>query len=257
LPDLFSDYKCVTESWNTTINTPERVDVPKKTTQAPCVVNRERIATTKRDNAPNKHPRKEKMRPLQKTVVVSQPVVDRHLVDIPQSSTQVRYRNENAITSENPENLVLENHETLTGIQEISIKYTSSREVYDHSTTIVNSCFSTIIAENFLADLDPNTMAECKRHLSWNKLTETIEAELNLLKKIKVFTDVIPTHPRIFHVGFKWVFIQKRNENNEVVRYKTSLITLRFTQRPDIDFNKTYSPVMNEITFRYLISPAI
>jgi hypothetical protein len=214
LPDLFSDYKCVTESWNTTINTPERVDVPKKTTQAPCVVNRERIATTKRDNAPNKHPRKEKMRPLQKTVVVSQPVVDRHLVDIPQSSTQVRYRNENAITSENPENLVLENHETLTGIQEISIKYTSSREVYDHSTTIVNSCFSTIIAKKVLVGPDPKTKTEYKRHSDWNKWKKAIEVELSSLKKRKMFNDVIPTPPRIFSVGFKWLFIRKKNENN-------------------------------------------
>jgi hypothetical protein len=47
---------------------------------------------------------------------VSQHRVDRHLVDIPQSSTQPRYRNENASTSENPDALVLGNHETSTGI---------------------------------------------------------------------------------------------------------------------------------------------
>jgi hypothetical protein len=82
-------------------------------------------------------------------VNVSQPVVDRHLVDIPQSSTQARYRNENASISENPDALVLGNHETSTGIQEISINYTSSEEVYDHSTIIVNPYFSTNIAENF------------------------------------------------------------------------------------------------------------
>jgi hypothetical protein len=69
-----------------------------------------------------------------------------------------------------------------------------------------------------------------------------------------MFTDVILTPPRIFPVGFKWVFIQKRNENNEVVRYKVRLVAQRFTQRPDIDFNETYSPVMNGITFQYLIS---
>jgi hypothetical protein len=81
LPDAFTDYKCVTKSWNLAVNAPERVEIPKKTTQVPSVVKRGRVATTKRDNAPNKRPRKEKMRPLQKTVNVSQPVVDRHLVD--------------------------------------------------------------------------------------------------------------------------------------------------------------------------------
>jgi hypothetical protein len=43
---------------------------------------------------------------LKETVNVSQPRVDRHLVDIPQSSTQARYRIENVRTSENPDALV-------------------------------------------------------------------------------------------------------------------------------------------------------
>jgi hypothetical protein len=77
------------------------VEVPKKTTQVPSVVKRGRVAQTKKDNTPNKRPRKEKMRPLQKIVNVTQPVVDRKLVDISQSSTQVCYRNKNASTSEN------------------------------------------------------------------------------------------------------------------------------------------------------------
>jgi hypothetical protein len=64
-----------------------------------------------------------------------------------------------------------------------------------------------------------------------------------------VFTDVIPTPSRIFPVGFKWVFVQKKNENNEVIRYKARLVVKGFTQRPGIDFHETYSPVMNRITF--------
>jgi hypothetical protein len=75
--------------------------------------------------------------------------------------------------------------------------------VYGHSTIIFNPCFSTVIAENFLADPNPKTMEECKRHLDWNMWKEAIETELNSLKKRKVFTDVIPTLPRIFPVEFK------------------------------------------------------
>jgi hypothetical protein len=83
--------------------------------------------------------------------------------NIPQSSTQACYINENARTSENPDDLVLGNYQTSKGIQEISINYTSFEEVYDRSTTIVNPCFSTIIVENVLTDPNPKTMAECKR----------------------------------------------------------------------------------------------
>jgi hypothetical protein len=138
------------------------VEVPKKTTQATSIVKRGRTAQTKKDNAPNKHPRKKKKRPLQKIVNVNQLVVDRHLMNIPQSSTEALYKNQNASTLKNHDAFILGNHETSTGIQEISINYTSSREVYDRSTTIANPYFSTIIVENFLADTDPKTMAECK-----------------------------------------------------------------------------------------------
>jgi hypothetical protein len=62
---------------------------------------------------------------------------------------------------------------------------------------------------------------------------------------------------KVFPVGFKWVFVQKQNENNEVVRYKARLVAQGFTQRPGIDYNKTYSLVMSGITFRYLISLAV
>jgi hypothetical protein len=41
------------------------------------------------------------------------------------------------------------------------------------------------------------------------------------------------------------------------VRYKARLVAQGFTQSPSVDFNKTYSPVMSRITFRYLISFAV
>jgi hypothetical protein len=57
LSDAFTDYKGVTKSWNHAINTPKRVEIPKKTTQARSIVKRGKVAL-------NKSPRKEKMRHL-------------------------------------------------------------------------------------------------------------------------------------------------------------------------------------------------
>jgi hypothetical protein len=64
-----------------------------------------------------------------------------------------------------------------------------------------------MIAENLLNDPDPKTITECKKRSDWNKWKEVIEAKLNSLKKRNVFTEVIPTPPRTFSVGFNWVFI--------------------------------------------------
>jgi hypothetical protein len=114
-----------------------------------------------------KQSRKEKTRASQKAVNVSQSMVEQHCVDTndPQSSSQACYTNQSR-TLKIPYDLVLGNHETSKGIEEISINYISSGEVYDCSITIANLCFSTVIAENFLNDPDHETMVECKKHLN-------------------------------------------------------------------------------------------
>ena len=68
---------------------------------------------------------------------------------------------------------------------------------------------------------------------------------------------VIPTPRGVSPVRYKWVFICKRNENNELIRYKARIVAQGFTQRPGIDFIKTYSPEMNRIMFLYLISMVV
>ena len=55
----------------------------------------------------------------------------------------------------------------------------------------------------------------------------------------------------IKHVGYKWVFVRKRNENHEVVRYKARLVAQGFSQRPGVDYEETYSPVVDATTFRF------
>ena len=75
--------------------------------------------------------------------------------------------------------------------------------------------------------------------------------------KRKVFGPVVRTPEGVKPFGHKWVFIRKRNENNEIVRYKTRLVAQGFSQRPKIDYDETYSPVVDSTTFRYLISLVI
>jgi hypothetical protein len=184
------------------------VEVAKKTTPSPSAKKRGRAETNRKDTTSENRSKKEKSKAPRKYKNVIQPEVERHHMNAndSHSSSQARYINETRI-SEIPDNLVLENHEVLKGIEEIFINYTSSKKVYDRSTTIANLCFSTMIAENLLNDPDPNTITECKKHSGWNKWKEVIEAELNSLKKRNVFTEVIPTPPRTFSVGFNWVFI--------------------------------------------------
>jgi hypothetical protein len=47
---------------------------------------------------------------------------------------------------------------------------------------------------------------------------------------------------------------ENKRKKNKIVRYKAQLVAQGFLQRHDIDYDETYSPVVDAITFRYLIS---
>ena len=76
---------------------------------------------------------------------------------------------------------------------------------------------------------------------------------MNSLNKRKVFGPIILMSEAVRPVKYKWVFVRKCNEKNEIVRYNARLIAQDFSQRLEIDYEETYSPVMDTITFRYLI----
>jgi hypothetical protein len=255
LPDAFTDYKGITKSYHPARNVPERVEVPNKTTQPPINNKRGRSTSKKQDESANKQ---------KKTVKPNTNLVTRKLEDIvcpmdnnnPQASSVMRI-NTRASSSELLGSTIEGNNDGSLRVEEIVINFIETGESYDRKSIIVDCYFSEEIANIFHTDLDPKFMPKCKKRSDWDKCKEAIEGEIASLNKRKVFSAVRPTTPVILPVGYKWVFVQKENENNEVVRYKARLVAQGFTQRPSVDFNETYSPVMSRITFRYLISLAV
>jgi hypothetical protein len=156
--------------------------------------------------------------------------------------------------SERPHSVVLGNHdEWVDHHKEIATNYVELGESYHRKTTIVDTYFASKIADSLDSDPEPKSMTECWKRSDWDKWKATIEAELRSLCKREVFGPAVPTPPNVIPVGCKWVFLQKRNEHGQVVRCKVRLVAQGFTQRPDINYDETYSPVMSGITFRYLI----
>ena len=48
--------------------------------------------------------------------------------------------------------------------------------------------------------------------------------------------------------------MRKQNKRDEIVRYKVGLVAQGFSQRPDINYNETYSSIGDSIIFNYLIN---
>ena len=143
---------------------------------------------------------------------------------------------------------------------EISISYVHRGEKWNRNNFDVNNIFTFQVALDIIQnddDLEPQNTNECRQRNDWPKCREAMQAELHSLIKRDVFGPVVQTPASIKPVGNKWVFIRKRNENNDIIRYKARLVAQGFSQRPGIDYEETYSPVMDTITFRFLISLAV
>lgn len=61
---------------------------------------------------------------------------------------------------------------------------------------------------------------ESRHRNDWPIWKEVIEEKLNSLAKHEVFGPVVYTPKNIIHVGYKWVFVRKKINNNEIVQYK-------------------------------------
>jgi len=66
--------------------------------------------------------------------------------------------------------------------------------------------------------------------------------------------DLVPRPPRANIVTGKWVFKHKYKADGSLERYKARWVLRGFTQRPDIDFFETFSPVIKPATVWTVLS---
>jgi hypothetical protein len=109
---------------------------------------------------------------------------------------------------------------------------------------------------SILCNSDSMTLDEAKFCLNWPQWLAHLSAEFSSLRKHNVFGP-LATNLATKPIGFKLIFTKKRNAQGHVVRYKVRLVAQGFTQRPGVDYEFTYSHVMDSNTFRYLLGMAV
>ncbi|KAK7302565.1 hypothetical protein RJT34_13457 [Clitoria ternatea] len=240
LPNAFADPKRVTKSYIPAVNTPIKIDIPegqsKFANEFEAKIKRGRPVGSK-----DKNPRKRKVNKE-----------DGRIEDI-----KTLVESPDIIKVSNPEETKVPEIDTN---KEISINYVMDGIQWNRPEVDVDEIFAFKVALDIINDdknHEPKSVKECAQRNDWPKWKDAMQEELNSLAKRKVFGPVVQTPKGVKPVGYKWVFTRKRNENGEIVRYKARLVAQGFSQRPGIDFEETYSPVMDATTFRYLISLAI
>ena len=99
---------------------------------------------------------------------------------------------------------------------------------------IFDDAFAYTVATDIMLsdDIEPHSIDECRRRTDWSNWKQAIQIELDSLAKRNVFGPVAHTPTHMKPVGYKWVFVRKRNEKNEIVRYKARLVAQGLSQHP-------------------------
>ncbi|WZZ32928.1 hypothetical protein YC2023_016329 [Brassica napus] len=238
-PDAFADTKMVTKSHIPAANTPACIEIPQNGRTA--VETRESGTRLKRGRpigSKDKLPRKRKECEKHDTPKIAENILEE-------------------VNCESNDNI--EHHES-EGNHEISINYIHNGKIWkQNEMDDIDDVFSYLLAKEINEeneDPEPKSVYDCQKRHDWIKWKDAIQVELDSLNKRNVFGPIVLTLKDVKPVGYKWVFVRKRNEKNEITRYKARLVAQGFSQRPRIDFEETYSPVMDAITFKFLMSLA-
>ena len=99
----------------------------------------------------------------------------------------------------------------------------------------------------------PKTFCSALADPNWRA---AMEAEHDALLANKTW-DLVPRPPRANVVTGKWIFKHKFHADGTLERYKARWVLRGFTQRPGVDFEETFSPVVKPATVRTVLSLAL
>ena len=103
---------------------------------------------------------------------------------------------------------------------------------------------------------EPTTVEEAMSCSEKEKWKEAMEAEFQSLQTNQVWDLVTP--PKDCKViNSKWVFKCKLGEHGQVERYKAHVVAQGYSQRPGIDYEETFSPVVHFESVRSVMALAV
>ena len=100
---------------------------------------------------------------------------------------------------------------------------------------------------------DPISFSQAKKSVNSLKWMDAMLDELKSMSDNGVW-DLVELPTGVKPIGCKWIFKTKRDPKGNIERYKARLIAKGFTQKEDIDYKETFSPVSSKDTFRIIMA---
>jgi hypothetical protein len=102
---------------------------------------------------------------------------------------------------------------------------------------------------------DPLTFKEAISSKAADKWKMAMDSEMASISENKTW-ELVSLPPGKSVIGSKWVFKQKEDENEKIVRYKARLVALGCSQKYGRDYDEVFAPVVRQATFRTLLTIA-
>lgn len=133
---------------------------------------------------------------------------------------------------------------------------------YQHFVTFSQSAGAVISPESVTMDGssevndDPTSYTEALSRPDRKHWVAAMREEIQALEENRTWNlTTLPKDRRA--IRNKWVFKTKRRADGTVERYKARLVVKGCSQRPGIDYDEVYSPVVRYSTIRYLLGLAV
>ena len=85
------------------------------------------------------------------------------------------------------------------------------------------------------------------------KWIDAINEEIKSMKDNDIW-DIVPLPEGTKSIGYKWIFKTKSDSMGSVERYKAHLVAKGFTQKEDINYKETFSPVSSKNSSRIIMA---
>lgn len=162
----------------------------------------------------------------------------RDFFDGPATNVENLGNEETVVMSETEENRDGVNHPMQTRSKSGIFK-PKIRTYFTHSTTKPRKI--DVVSE-------PRNATEALKDEGWKT---AMSEEMEALKRNDTW-NLVPFSSSYNLVGNKWVFKKKYNQDITIQRLKARLVAKGFHQRPGLDFNETFSPVVKTPTIRII-----
>ncbi|GJX45759.1 retrovirus-related pol polyprotein from transposon TNT 1-94 [Tanacetum coccineum] len=103
-----------------------------------------------------------------------------------------------------------------------------------------------------MSTMEPRNVKEAMTHPAW---IESRQEELLQFKRLDVWV-LVPARDNIKPFTLKWLFKNKHDEENTVIRNKTRLVVRGYRQEEGIDFEESFAPVARMEAIRIFLAYA-